>query len=180
MQFRCAHLISVLDGCQRKSGTRPHLNHVPARPRGPAVKQATNRGSGCRRALHSECRSVDTLAIEDKLDLSCQRDHGIFPSSVFCNLGAPSSQPCRSAQGHHDGCGLAPLKPQGSHPLPWLCRLRHGVLQIGLTTAPGRPKGPAFFEVVKRAGASTADRQSGATIASIPGIVISRTQIGSS
>ena len=116
MQFRCAHLIGVLDGCQRQSGARHHPNHVPAGPRGPAVKQATSCGSSCRGGLHVECRSVDPHAMEDHRDPACQRDHGPFPASAFCNRGAPGSPPCRSAPVHHDGCSLAQRTPQGHIP----------------------------------------------------------------
>jgi hypothetical protein len=127
MRFRCAHLTGVLDVCPRRSGAQHRRNHVPAGPRGPAIRQATGCGSDRRP--------------QSPVGMSCRRptcDAGLlrsgaparpWPSSHVrvINLGAPASQPCLSAPNrrengpagcfltlliHHDGCSLAQRAPQ--------------------------------------------------------------------
>ena len=80
MQFRCAHLIGVLDLDRQQSGPRHHRNRVP-RGTSKAYGQAGDAWWPCFSG-HIQCGTIgtevgilDPHAMQDDTDAARQRDH---------------------------------------------------------------------------------------------------------
>ena len=111
MQFRCAHLIGVLNVGRQQSGARHHRNHVPRR----TSKACDYAGMGCDRnssggmercGVRPEVCIIDPHPVEDHAHTPGQSNHGALGTTTASDLRSPCSQPCRTPTVHHHGCGL--------------------------------------------------------------------------
>ena len=111
MQFRCAHLIGVLDGDRQQSGPRHHRNRIP----GGTSRAGCQAGNSWKiessgrmgyRDFEPEIGVIKPHAVQDHPDASCQGDHGALCATATGDLCCPCSQPCRTPPVHHDGCSL--------------------------------------------------------------------------
>ena len=98
MQFRCAHLIGVLDVDRQQSGPRHHRNHVP----GGTSKACGQADNGWMRNLSGgmrQCRVgpevgvINPHTVQYHAYASRQGNHGTLCATAAGDLCAPRSQP---------------------------------------------------------------------------------------
>ncbi len=108
MQFRCAHLIGVLDVDRQQSSPRHHRNHVPGGPRRPAVRQVTAGNAffqAARGTAVSDRKSVSSTHIRCTITLirRAKATMARFAPRRRATSCGPCSQPCRTPAMHHHG-----------------------------------------------------------------------------